>query len=133
MSNIDNLKPNSDDVTIRILNADEFSREDLVDIFVNNKSLVPNSFNAHIQIAEKDGKIVGLAVLQPQYHAEPIWISEEYRNTSLHKKLIEAILEPFKNIRGLRIWIFSPNSKIAKLAMRFGFKHKDYEVFVKEF
>lgn len=131
---MDNLKHDLNDIKIRILNADEFNRSDLVEIFRKNESLVPNPLITNIQIAEdENGKIIGLVVLQPQYHAEPIYVADEYKHTKLHVKLIEAMLNPFKEVKGLRIWIFSPNSKIARLALRFGFAFKDYEVFVKEF
>ena len=129
----DNPIKSLDDVKIRMLNMNEFSRKDLVEIFEKYESFVPNPLNALIQIAENnEGKIVALAVLQPQYHAEPIYVDPEYSHTMLHKRIIETLLKPFEGIKGLRIWVFSPNNKIANLAMRFGFKLKNYEVFVKE-
>lgn len=117
-----------DNINYRILNADEFNREDLVEIFVENKAYIPNPLVSNIQVAEKDGKIIGLAVLQPQYHAEPIWVHPEYRDTILHKSLIESLLNPLKNLKNLRVFIFAPNSKIISLATRFGFKEKAYTV-----
>lgn len=121
-------------IKIRMLNADEFNREDLVNIFVENESSVPNPLNSTIQVAEdKDGKIVGFAVLQPQYHAEPIYVDKHYRNTQLHSLLIHRLLSPFNEISGLRVFVFAPNGKIARLCEKFGFKKKEYEVFIKEF
>lgn len=125
---------NSRNYNLRILNADEFSRSDLLEIFAINESLVPNPLSAHIQIAEnEEGKIIAIAVLQPQYHLEPIYVDPEYRDTNVCKDIIETTINLVKNIKGLRIFAFSPDSRIAKLAIRFGFKFKNYEVFVREF
>lgn len=120
-------------INYRALNAEEFARKDLQEIFLKYRAFIPNPLVSHIQIAEKDGKIVALGVLQPQYHAEPIFVAEEYRDTQLHKHIIESLLKPLESIKGLRVFIFSPNNHIAKLASRFGFKFKNYEVFEKEF
>lgn len=126
MSKLDNVK-------IRILNADEFSREDLVSVFRKNKSNVPNPSIANIVIAENENnKIVGFAVLQPQYHAEPIYVDREYRDTNLHKELIDELLGNIPTIAGLQIFVFAPNDKIVELAKRFGFQELDYKVFVRK-
>ncbi len=118
----------------RILNADEFNREDLLEIFANNKSLVPNPLSSSIQVVEDDnGKIIALAVLQPQYHLEPIYVDPNYRNTMLHKVIVDSAINIVKHIPGLRLFVFSPNDKITELAKRFGFKFKDYVVLVREF
>lgn len=122
-----------DEVKIRILNADEFHREDLLEIFAAYESNIPNPQIATIQVAEKDGKIVGFGVLQPRYHAEPIYVKEEFRHTDLHKRIIESLLKPFESIKGLSIYVFSPNSRIFKLALRFGFKPTGWEVLVRKF
>lgn len=122
-----------DNINYRILNADEFDREDLINIFESERAYVPNPLVSHIQIAEKDGKIIGLAVLQPQYHAEPIWVHPEYRDTILHKSLIESLLNPLKNLKNLRVFIFAPNSKIVALAERFGFRERSYTVMERTF
>lgn len=126
--------PQNKNYKVRILNASEFDREDLIKIFSDNKSLVPYPLNAHIQIAENDdGKIVALAVLQPQYHLEPIWVDPEYRSTPVHKEVVKGVLNIIQSIKGLKIFAFSPDDKIARLCVRFGFKYKSYEVFMKEF
>lgn len=126
--------PENKEYKVRILNANEFSRPDLIEIFSRHKSLVPNPLVTNIYVGENEkGRIVGIAVLQPQYHLEPIEVETFYRDTALHKDLIDAAINSVKEIKGLRIWAFSPNNKIANLAMRFGFKLKNYEVFVREF
>lgn len=125
---MDKITNKLDNINYRILSADEFDREDLVAIFESNQAFIPNPLVSNIQVAEKDGKIIGLAVLQPQYHAEPIWVHPEYRDTNLHKSLIESLLNPLKSLKNLRIFIFAPNSKIVTLAERFGFKERAYTI-----
>lgn len=120
-------------INYRILEADEFGNQTLHEVFAEFGANIPDPLISNIQIAEKDGKIIGIAVLQPQYHAEPIWVHKDYRDTMLHKELIETLLNPLRNIRGLRIFIFAPNSKIVKLAARFGFKQKEYTVMERTF
>lgn len=122
------------DYNIRFLNEDEYSRIDLVAIFAGNGATVPDSAISKIVVAEnKEGLIKGLYVLQPIYHAEPIWIHPDYRGSFLSSKLMKAMLEPLETMKGLVIYTFSSSSKISSLAKRFGFKETNYSVLKKEF
>lgn len=120
-------------IKLRLLNEDEFYREDLVSIFKSNGSIVPDSRAARILIAEtNEGKLIGLYTMQPQLHAEPMWIDEEYKDTLLCIKLGRELLNLYNGIKGLVIYTFSPNNKTGSLLKRLGFNKLNYEVYSKE-
>lgn len=121
---------------IRMLTSEEFAREDLKAIFEAHGAKVPQAEHSSIAIAEdEEGKLLGFHTLQPVYHCEPEWIDPEVRGVypSLHKDLMEVIIEPLKHIKGLVIYAFAPNEKIANFAKRFGFKERDWKVLEQRF
>jgi hypothetical protein len=119
---------------IRPLGLQEWQREDINHVFRENRTTMPDPNSSNISIAENEkGELVGFGVLQPIYHAEPIWVREDYRDTSAHKDIVNAMLEPLKLITGLRIYVFAPDSKIAYLATKNGFKELPYMVFERIF
>lgn len=119
---------------LRILTNEEFDREDLKTIFEQNGGRVPSAEHSSIAVAEdENGKLLGFYVLQPVYHAEPIWINPEVNIPSLHKELMDVIIEPLRHIKGLVIYAFAPNKKIANLAKRFGFVELDWKVLEQKF
>lgn len=119
---------------LRILTNEEYEREDLKKIFADNNSKVPQPEVSNIAVAEnEEGRIIGFYVLQPIYHAEPIWIDPEVNLPNLHKELMDVVIEPLRFIKGLVVYVFAPNKKIANLAKRFGFKELDYKVLEQRF
>lgn len=122
------------EVNIRLLEANEYDNETLKEIFAAYKVELPSPLESKILIAENNKKeIVGFYTLQTAYHAEPIWVREDFRNTLLHERLMNKMYNSLKHLKGLRIFVLATNDKITRLAERFGFKKLSHVVLTKEF
>lgn len=120
-------------LNFRLLHEIEFLRADVIDIFTKGGVSVPNPKLAKIQIAEDvDKKIVGLYVMQPAFHAEPMWIHEEYRDTLLCIRLGKELLKVYAGIKGLIIYAFAPEDNAGGFLRRLGFDKLNYIVYQKE-
>lgn len=66
-----------------------------------------------IRLAEDNGKIVGLYVLQAIPHAEPMWVDKRYYGTGLADALADDMME-FLTAENARGWMIVAENPIAQ-------------------
>ena len=69
-------------------------------------------------VAEDDGRIVGLLVLQNVLHVEPLWVDEAYRGRHVSGRLVSGMKKLFSNTP--MVFAHTENPRVGKLLARFG-------------
>lgn len=119
--------------TIRLLNNDEFTRIDLLKIFEEEGFTEPDPHLCKVIVAEdKEKNIVGLYLTRPVFHAEPMWVREDYRSSLLCVRLGKALLKLYEHFKGLELFAFAHRKEITKALSKGGFEELPYTVLRKE-
>lgn len=115
---------------IRLLNNDEFNREDLKKLFLeNNFPFTIDPYTCKVLIAENEAKeIVGFVVTRPRFHVEPEWIHPDYRSSLLSVRLFKSIVKLYENFKDLELYVFSSKESMTKSLIRVGFKELPHKI-----
>jgi len=110
-------------IRVGILDKSEYSR--LLGLLPDN-SWIPDPSISRVVVAEDDGRIVGFWVGQMQFHVEPVWVHEEYRNGIA----LGCMWKCVKQMLPKRYWAFSDSNQISAYLKRLGLKRSQYEVYI---
>ena len=120
------------DVTYRPLTIEDWPQ--LVPIFSEHDVLPPDPRTATIMGAfAEDSTLVGFHVLQPVFHAEPIWVAPSHKQNGVGEGLLRELSMLCTNVPGLEYYIFAPQSRPAydKLLADAGYEKMPYEVWLR--
>lgn len=118
---------------IRLLENKEFEREDFKKLLDENDYHAVDPYTCKILIAEDENKnIVAALVTRPQFHTEPLIIDKKYQKSFLAVRMFRAVIELYKNYKGLNLFIFSHRRAINVASKRVGFQEMPYTVLRKE-
>lgn len=107
---------------------------ELVPIFSQYNVPPPQPETALASVAEVNGRIVGVLMVQPQVHAhtEPLWIAEEYRQSVKWWKLLANIDAFYESIGCCGyVYAFADNERIESFLRRAGYQKLNYTVWIR--
>ncbi len=98
-------------IVYRILPAEEWDR--LKPIFEGNGAAMPRPQVATAAVAERDGEIIGMLILQNALHVEPLWIKPPERGVVSWRRLLEDIENLLPN--GVTFYSFAASESVGRL------------------
>jgi hypothetical protein len=116
--------PTATALSYRILEKEEWDR--LLPIFEDNNGIMPSPELATVAVAEEDGEIVGILVLQVIPHFEPAWASNPRVDFRALTRKLEELLP-----RNCTVYTSAPNEQIAGLARACGFSDTGWKTMQK--
>jgi hypothetical protein len=108
------------DIRTYLLDPADWGR--LAAIFTENGSELPHPDVAQIAVAERDGEIIGFAVLQLVAHLEPLYLTEAARH--VWPRLVKTAMDAYSG----PVYAFAPNDQIASMAQHAGFTQLPWSV-----
>lgn len=122
------------EISYHLLDPSEWGR--LVPIFDEQEWSLPLPTAAMASVAELDGEIIFVAILQAIPHAEPMWIKPELRGKVDWKRGVR-LLEEQIGVDGPQpfdgIVIIAENARVESMARKMGFEPVEGKVFRKHF
>lgn len=100
----------ADTYTTRVLPVDEWKRLDNIDLTLYDENL------ATIMVIERGGEIIARWALMPVYHAEGLWVKEDYRkNPAIIRRLLTGMKVMSENVNAPFVVTMTQDEEVAKL------------------
>src|SRR5262249_10125257 len=105
-------------------------------ILAEHNTTPPAPFGSRIVVAQDQvGGLTGFAVLQPQIHLEPVWVTISERGSNLWEEMMRLQLDRLK-LEGMKgdVFCFAPRPAIERLLeTRLEFERLDWKVMRRSF
>lgn len=96
-----------------------------------NGTVIPHPKLSSIEVAIKDGKIIGYGVSQFMFHAEPIFVDKEHRGTGIAEELANRVIKRILECNGKAFVAIATNEFSEKLCRSQGMSEVPGKLFVK--
>ncbi len=126
MTTATEMKKQINETTYRWLKKEEWGR--IAAIFREHDVEPPSEEISIVAVAEENGRIVGLLPLQLVAHAEPLWIAPGHEGKVSWKRLL-AMIDAGVRKTVTQYYIFSPDSRIARMCELVGLERLPWSVF----
>jgi len=90
-------------------------------------ALPPRPNTSLAVVAEEDGEIVGLLVLQPVWYVGPVWVKDSWRGRFIVSKLVERMHELVPRLH--HCFTTTTQPRLGRLFERLGMRKVDWTVY----